>query len=251
MPGTPRYVPFECIYCESVMRVSDDYTSDTLIECPNCKRGFKAKLAFCGSAPIARTFELPPSVAGQPAESTDADPGRSAVPTGRLGGQPTGNLNRPLPASAKRLSGADTEPVAASPIAPIPHVPPTTEPVIQHGPPTPKRRDRRNDIYRPSIRPQLPASELESNRSWNDVDVDGRSKRRKRAKIKDLQEHDGGEGGWRELVIILLGGLISLPITQICLWWLVHTDPLQLGPPVSEVAPQVVPVEFRSAAIEE
>ena len=91
---------------------------------------------------------------------------------------------------------------------------------------------------------------LESDRGWNNIGVDGRPIKKSRRPLKELEDHDGGEGSWRELVMIMLGGIISLPITQICVWWLADVDPLALGPPTSRVVPQVVPARFRDVEVE-
>lgn len=47
---------------------------------------------------------------------------------------------------------------------------------------------------------------------------------------------------------VVLGGLASIPLAQLCLWWIFGTDPIDMGPSVSQYVPFVVPAKFRDVA---
>lgn len=76
---------------------------------------------------------------------------------------------------------------------------------------------------------------------WNEIGVDGLPVNPRPVLTGEPEVYST----WREVVVILLGGLVSLPITQLCLWWLVGIDPLGLAPQVSELVPQVVPAQMK------
>jgi hypothetical protein len=52
-------------------------------------------------------------------------------------------------------------------------------------------------------------------------------------------------GSGLELTKIILGAVLALPVAQLLIWWFAGTDPLNLGPMVSRIAPFVVPAEFQ------
>ena len=66
----------------------------------------------------------------------------------------------------------------------------------------------------------------------------------------------GGSGGRRqakkpgwELVKIIAGGLLAIPVAQLILWWLPgewKRDPFKLGPVVGKAVPWLVPETFRA-----
>lgn len=49
-----------------------------------------------------------------------------------------------------------------------------------------------------------------------------------------------------EVVKIALGALLAIPIAYLLVFWVFRLDPLQVGPPVSKVAPFLVPAEFHA-----
>ena len=47
--------------------------------------------------------------------------------------------------------------------------------------------------------------------------------------------------------MVVLGGLMSLPVAQLMIWWILGSDPLGFAPEVSKVVPFVVPSDLREA----
>jgi len=87
------------------------------------------------------------------------------------------------------------------------------------------------------------SNEFEADGGWNNIGVDGLPINRRSERLKPVEEES--QTGVKELALILVGGLISLPMTQLCLWWFVGIDPLGLAPRVFEVVPQVVPMKMQ------
>jgi hypothetical protein len=47
--------------------------------------------------------------------------------------------------------------------------------------------------------------------------------------------------GPAEMVKIILGGLLAIPVAQLVLWWVFAADPLKMAPRIYEVVPAIVP----------
>ena len=54
-----------------------------------------------------------------------------------------------------------------------------------------------------------------------------------------------------EMVKMVLGGLLALPIAQLIIWWGLQQDPLKLAPTVDSVFPYVLPTKFQTAKSDE
>jgi hypothetical protein len=56
-----------------------------------------------------------------------------------------------------------------------------------------------------------------------------------------------------EIVKVVLGGVIAIPLAQLILWWAVPggRDPVGLGAPISKFAPFLVPDQFRDPSVKE
>ena len=50
-----------------------------------------------------------------------------------------------------------------------------------------------------------------------------------------------------EFMMVVLGGMMSLPVAQLMVWWILGSDPLGFAPEVSKVVPFVVPSDLREA----
>ncbi len=50
-----------------------------------------------------------------------------------------------------------------------------------------------------------------------------------------------------EFMMIAFGGLMSLPVAQLMIWWILGSDPIGIAPEVSKVVPIVVPSDLREA----
>lgn len=50
------------------------------------------------------------------------------------------------------------------------------------------------------------------------------------------------------VIAVILGGLVAIPLSQICLWWIFSTDPAGVGPAASEMVPFAVPTQFHEEA---
>ena len=48
-----------------------------------------------------------------------------------------------------------------------------------------------------------------------------------------------------DFIMIVLGGLMSIPVAQMMIWWILGTDPLKIAPDVAKVVPIVVPSDLR------
>lgn len=54
-----------------------------------------------------------------------------------------------------------------------------------------------------------------------------------------------------QMIGVILGGLASIPLAQLCLWWIFSTDPVDAGPFVAQYVPFIVPADFRGVTGEE
>ncbi len=54
--------------------------------------------------------------------------------------------------------------------------------------------------------------------------------------------------GIGQVIGVICGGALALPLAQICLWWIFAEDPVELGPSISQYVPIVVPQQFRGGA---
>lgn len=293
MHAPTKYLPVECIFCEEVFRIPQNSAADSVVKCPFCNRGFKAKLALSDDAPIAQTVssteldaEVDPSTAIPATNLEDAsaaEPRRPKVaPSGKLkqrhGSKPNSNqsfraLKKPTSSKTADKPIESTEGQAPKPEEDFPtksNSNSINESNLESGSQSsspnqtpnqsPSRRssDRRssssNRTGRSSSRRSgrrsrsRSMSRMEGDGGWNEIGVDGLPVRGARQRMQELEEHDGEEGGIRELIIICVGGLLCLPVTQLCLWWLVEIDPLHLGPAISNVVPAVVPSQFHAPA---
>ena len=48
-----------------------------------------------------------------------------------------------------------------------------------------------------------------------------------------------------DFIMIVLGGLMSIPVAQMMIWWILGTDPLKIAPDVARIVPVVVPSDLR------
>lgn len=64
------------------------------------------------------------------------------------------------------------------------------------------------------------------------------------------RQRPAGKGMFGQMVGVIFGGLMAIPLAQICLWWIFGQDPVHLGPAVSEVVPFIVPSAFRAVGEE-
>lgn len=51
-----------------------------------------------------------------------------------------------------------------------------------------------------------------------------------------------------DFVKVILGALFAFPVAQLILWWGFHKDPFNLGKPVAQAIPLLVPRDFRGEA---
>ena len=64
------------------------------------------------------------------------------------------------------------------------------------------------------------------------------SSRRKKRKSSSLSAKKDPKG---EMIKMVLGGLLAIPVAQMIIWWGLHTDPLKLAPAVDRVFPYILP----------
>ncbi|MEM7455820.1 MAG: hypothetical protein AAF456_15815 [Planctomycetota bacterium] len=69
--------------------------------------------------------------------------------------------------------------------------------------------------------------------------------RRQRPARKRPATSDGSSG--IEIVKVIIGAMLALPVAQLLIWWVFGKDPLNLGPTVSGVIPAVVPADFQQS----
>lgn len=48
-----------------------------------------------------------------------------------------------------------------------------------------------------------------------------------------------------DVVMVILGGCLSVPVAQLLVWWLIGADPLGLAPHTAKFAPVLVPAALR------
>ena len=85
------------------------------------------------------------------------------------------------------------------------------------------------------------ANEDRSKSSRRDRESSSRSKRGRRSRKAKEQASP-----WVEVVKIVLGALLAIPIAYLLVFWVFRLDPFQVGPTVSKVAPFLVPAEFHA-----
>jgi len=56
---------------------------------------------------------------------------------------------------------------------------------------------------------------------------------------------NSSRSGGLEMTKIILGAILAIPVAQMLVWWFAGTDPMGVGPAVGNVAPFIVPAEFR------
>ena len=69
------------------------------------------------------------------------------------------------------------------------------------------------------------------------------SSRRKKRKSNSLRTKKDPKG---EMIKMVLGGLLALPVAQLIIWWGLHTDPLKLAPTVDRVFPYILPSSLQA-----
>ncbi len=95
--------------------------------------------------------------------------------------------------------------------------------------PKPLKTTRRSHSHSHS-----PRSSSNTSRTGNSSNVRSESFRKSGSALPDL-------------VKIVLGGLMALPIAQLILWWVFALDPLGLAAPVASKVPLIVPPAWRPA----
>ena len=78
-------------------------------------------------------------------------------------------------------------------------------------------------------------------RELSEKQVFGKTKRR-RSKTRKSYEPTTST----EVIKIIFGGLLALPLAQLILWWGFQKDPLQLAEPISKVIPFIVPQKMQA-----
>ncbi len=82
------------------------------------------------------------------------------------------------------------------------------------------------------------AAAADSSRSRHD-------RHRRRRSDKSFAKHRRERSTVLDVVMVILGGCLSVPVAQLLVWWLIGADPLGLAPHTAKFAPILVPAELR------
>jgi hypothetical protein len=77
-----------------------------------------------------------------------------------------------------------------------------------------------------------------------------RSHRVRRSSRHHHHEFDGRPNGTLEMVKVVIGAVMALPVAQLVIWWGLGLDPLGIGPSVGRIVPPLVPRAIRASAEE-
>jgi hypothetical protein len=77
-----------------------------------------------------------------------------------------------------------------------------------------------------------------------------RSHRVRRSSRHHQHEFDGRPNGTLEMVKVVIGAVMALPVAQLIIWWGLGLDPLGIGPSVGRIVPPLVPRAIRASAEE-
>ena len=95
------------------------------------------------------------------------------------------------------------------------------------------------------------AVERESARAAGQTSGNRRERSRGRRKDKSFAKRRSERNTALDVVMVILGGCLSVPVAQLLIWWLIGADPLGLAPHTARFAPVLVPVALRDSEANE
>ena len=121
--------------------------------------------------------------------------------------------------------------------------------------PVPKTEDGRFVIP-----PQLAREATRRKRRGSSSSIEGRGETAKTSRAKSSKSSKSGRRNHAfktrrapsrnpvlDVVLVIAGGCMSVPVAQLLIWWFLGSDPLGLAPHTARFAPFLVPAELRSA----
>jgi hypothetical protein len=92
-------------------------------------------------------------------------------------------------------------------------------------------------------KPRFTSETSAISRANNGKRKSGRRSSRQRSRSSLRPKRKDGKA---ELIKMVCGGLLALPVAQLIIWWALHKDPLKLAPIVERVAPVLIPKVLES-----
>ncbi|MEQ1905595.1 MAG: hypothetical protein ABL888_15505 [Pirellulaceae bacterium] len=119
-----------------------------------------------------------------------------------------------------------------------------------------RRRSSGDESTENGTSEQVPANEtsevespIVSEHSVTEAPSISRSHRGRRSS-RHHHEFDGRPNGTLEMVKVVIGAVMALPVAQLVIWWGLGLDPLGIGPSVGRIVPPLVPRAIRASTEE-
>ena len=224
-----------CVACDGLVRIPLNANPSSTVRCPRCSAGFKLLDVLERAAPILELVDdqgdvepeprqprFVPILDETPAQPETRKPGEKFVVSPIL--QKNSKRKRHRRRRRSSEGGSKSPQNGISTKSPVGDAEKLAEPSLEI--------DHSRVTSQKSSAPRSVASSETKKRP---------APRRPK---KSRQVSNSSSGGF-ELVKIVLGAALALPVAQLLIWWFAGTDPLNLGPTVSRIMPFVVPAEFQ------
>lgn len=200
-----------CTFCGGIVRISTGVNPATSVRCPLCNQTSKLSTILEAAVPQLEIVETPA------AANSESIPMIDRI---ELKDEATGPKREP-----------DGKFVVS--------------PVLSKGA---KRRNRR----KPGERGKSTADDRQTPESHQATRSPATTRPRRRSSNRRRRaDNQFASRGRYEILKVVLGAVLAIPVAQLMIWWWVSVDPLNLGPAVSRVLPAVVPAKFRSEEMDE
>ncbi len=252
-----------CIYCDGLVRIPVSASPQSTVRCPHCGESFKLASVLDDSVPTLEIVEEPASQTSATAprrinlDSSNQDPNREpgtkfeVSPILKKGAKKRRKKRR---RSKEASEQEEKEPLGRSHVVSGQEIETGSksagdvESKGEHGGGNrsalisdwPGDAVGRDDSA-PLIRE---ADAMEGANRSRSKDDGGRVRREPPTRPKNRPRKKSDGGGF-EMVKIILGAMLALPVAQLLVWWVFGQDPLDFGPGVGAVLPAVVPADLR------
>lgn len=244
-PQSENMIVGNCVVCEGLVRVPLNANPNSIVRCPRCNADFRLIELLEKAAPILEVVEdqiveeselrkprFVPILDNTPPQPDGRKPGDKFVVSPILQKNSKRKKHRRRHRSSEN-SGSPTQksnptgPAVGDPVRsvePSHHSAPSRATVQTSATPGVEKSNDVRAVQRPAKR---------------------RPKSRKVSISSSNINSNSSSSRGVEIAKIVLGAALALPVAQLLVWWFAGTDPLNLGPTVSQIVPFVVPAEFQ------
>lgn len=208
--------PLPCPRCDKLFRLPAGFTASNALACPHCQEQVTGQEILDAMVPTATMVEGVSVDTGDPAPNIDSSATEGRRPTRSFDEQDY-VIPKPLKTATRRRRSRHPE------------------------------RKTREPADDEATKSKTGSDEATKSKAGSDeVRKSSGDRSRSRSRHSSRKKKKEASPGV-EMLKIVFGGLLALPIAQLILWWAFNADPVGLAQPTSKVASFIVPPRLRPA----